>query len=144
MATVEQRVGRGGFTGSPITAWCDGCEDYVVAGNRGECLWCGHRRLVVVPKPRPSFAPVRGVTEAGIFAAHARYLAEPVAVLDVATRIFVGREYSGYRTASDLSYALRRAWDARGLPLRSKSEAAAIRARATGMPARRRGLPIDH
>ncbi len=41
------RVGRGGFTGSPITDWCPTCDDFVIRDGRGECVWCDS------PTPRP-------------------------------------------------------------------------------------------
>lgn len=132
MATVEQRVGRGGFTGSSITAWCETCDDYAVFNGNGLCVW---DETQIAPRPRPGPAPdnrrpppvVRGLTEAGIRAAHDTYTAGSVALLDVAMGIFVGRGYSGYRTASTLRDALRRAFVARGLPLRTQSEAARMR-----------------
>ena len=37
------RVGRDGFTGSPITDWCAPCKDWVVRRNDGGCPWCDHR-----------------------------------------------------------------------------------------------------
>jgi DNA-directed RNA polymerase sigma subunit (sigma70/sigma32) len=37
--TAKKRVGRDGFTGSPITVWCPTCGDWTVEkGTR--CLWC--------------------------------------------------------------------------------------------------------
>lgn len=46
------RVGRDGFTGSPITDWCPKCQDWVVrlnvprhSGGRGPCPWCDHQPL---------------------------------------------------------------------------------------------------
>lgn len=34
------RVGRHGFTGSPITDWCGSCRDWVVRRDNGKCCWC--------------------------------------------------------------------------------------------------------
>ena len=37
--SATRHVGRGGFTGSPITVWCPACEDWVI--EKGDaCLWC--------------------------------------------------------------------------------------------------------
>ena len=44
--TEAVRVGAGGFTGSSITEWCDGCEDYTVPSDGGRCLWCDARVFV--------------------------------------------------------------------------------------------------
>ncbi len=33
-------VGVGGFTGSPITAWCATCQDHAVPMNDGTCGFC--------------------------------------------------------------------------------------------------------
>jgi hypothetical protein len=41
MTATKKRVGRDGFTGSPITDWCPPCEDFVVRLRNGECGWCG-------------------------------------------------------------------------------------------------------
>ena len=43
MATDAVRVGRDGFTGSPITDWCAPCGDWIVRRNDGGCPWCDHR-----------------------------------------------------------------------------------------------------
>lgn len=48
MSATTQRVGRNGFTGSPITDWCESCRDYVIrSGTR--CVWCDSER----PEYRP-------------------------------------------------------------------------------------------
>jgi hypothetical protein len=49
---TANRVGRDGFTGSPITLWCPSCEDWVI--ERGTiCVWC-EGALEPRPKPRRS------------------------------------------------------------------------------------------
>jgi hypothetical protein len=43
MSATLERVGREGFKGSPITDWCDPCDDFVVRLNNGMCPWCDHK-----------------------------------------------------------------------------------------------------
>ena len=39
---MSARVGRDGFTGSPLTVWCASCRDWTL--DHGDfCLWCEHR-----------------------------------------------------------------------------------------------------
>jgi len=129
--TSVVRVGRDGFTGSSITAWCRSCEDFAVFDGRGWCVWCDATIATVArPRvsPRSSLPPaVRGLTEAGVYSAHGAYIGGDRALLDVALDVFVEPGYSGYRTATNLRDALRRAFAARGLPLRSQAEAAQMR-----------------
>lgn len=139
---ITTRVGRNGFAGSPITDWCEGCEDYVVPGPRGRCLWCDGQlptddvpevAEVVPARPpgrRRNIHPtsVRRMTEQQIRAAHCIYEREQVPILEVALRYHT-HDYFGYRTATDLHWRLREAWLSRGLPVRTAQQAALIRHR---------------
>ncbi len=49
-AKSEPRVGAGGFTGSPITAWCSRCRDHAVPMRDGTCGFCG-RSLIAQDPP---------------------------------------------------------------------------------------------
>lgn len=42
------RVGRDGFRGSSLTAWCPSCRDFAVPSERGLCMFCD-TRIQVVP-----------------------------------------------------------------------------------------------
>lgn len=110
---MSDRVGRNGFAGSPITDWCDGCQDYVVQPPRGRCLWCCGQMPT----------SVRRMTEQQIRAAHRTYEREQIPILEVALRYHT-HDYFGYRTATDLKWRLRAAWVSRGLELRTQQEAA--------------------
>lgn len=133
------RVGRNGFAGSPITDWCHDCEDYVVPGPRGRCLWCDGRLptddVPAAAEPEP-VTPTRGrrptavrrMTEQQIRAAHHAYERDQVSILDIAQR-YHAHDYFGYRTATDLHWRLREAWLSRDLPIRNSQQAALIRHR---------------
>lgn len=52
------RVGRDGFTGSPITVWCPTCSDWVV--EKGDyCLWCEQRVTLTDAEVRAQARAVR-------------------------------------------------------------------------------------
>jgi hypothetical protein len=87
MATVtKERVGRGGFRGSPITSWCGSCRDWVVRLNNGECGWCGaHER----PKKQPSKKDQRARASAQVDAEVARLRALGFTHREIGQRLFM-------------------------------------------------------
>lgn len=67
-------VGAGGFTGSPITAWCSRCQEYAVPMRDGTCGFCSRSLIAQAPPPtteenvvpQPAVAvPPRSATGAG-------------------------------------------------------------------------------
>lgn len=65
------RVGRDGFTGSPITVWCGNCRDWVVEHGKF-CMWCEHP----VTPPPPTLQRLALKREAEITARILRMSAE--------------------------------------------------------------------
>lgn len=155
MTTAQKpRTGVHGFQGSPITQWCDTCEDYALTSDDGRCMWCDSRPPRACARCHEPFSPKRAgqrycsracaasagagaprgrrpatcrrMTEQEITAAHRYYMTHPISLLEVAFRE-AERGYHGYRTATDLSHALRRAFHTRGLAVRTQSEGALIR-----------------
>jgi hypothetical protein len=157
--TAQPPVGAGGFQGSPITAWCATCTDWVVPSDKHRCMWCGDQLpdpdaaepeppreepapLVVLPPrdralrhrdhrrryggggKRPT--KCKRMTEQQILACHRHYTESDDSLVDTALREH-HHGYHGYRTATDLSYALRRAFLSRGLPVRDSQAAAKLR-----------------
>lgn len=55
---TKERVDRYGFSGSPITDWCDGkCKGWVVPMRNGTCGWCDKKIVAKTSEKRHELVP---------------------------------------------------------------------------------------